>query len=154
MVKHVVGGRNKQVLPQWKCHWCNIQFDNMGSVILFECGLRCANIICSLYIIFDYIPSLYSNVAKIFGHLVMSYTSNLSHFIGRRSTCYTFLLNSGSDWFYWTKTSPISRIFELVHCWGNKASPMTILKINIKILKICWALLEENLTNNLTVRSL
>jgi hypothetical protein len=23
-VKHVVGGRNKQVLPQWKCHWCNI----------------------------------------------------------------------------------------------------------------------------------
>jgi hypothetical protein len=38
MVKHVVGGRNKQVLPQWKCHWCNIQFDNMGSVIFFECG--------------------------------------------------------------------------------------------------------------------
>ncbi len=36
-VKHVVGGRNKQVLPQWKCHWCNIQFDNMGSVIFFEC---------------------------------------------------------------------------------------------------------------------
>jgi hypothetical protein len=38
-VKHVVGGRNKQVLPQWKCHWCNIQFDNMGSIIFFECGL-------------------------------------------------------------------------------------------------------------------
>jgi hypothetical protein len=36
-VKHVVGGRNKQVLPQWKCNWCNIQFDNMGSVIFFEC---------------------------------------------------------------------------------------------------------------------
>jgi hypothetical protein len=36
-VKHVVGGRNKQVLPQWICHWCNIQFDNMGSVIFFEC---------------------------------------------------------------------------------------------------------------------
>ncbi len=36
-VKHVVGGRNKQVLPQWICLWCNIQFDNMGSVIFFEC---------------------------------------------------------------------------------------------------------------------
>ncbi len=36
-VKHVVGGRNKQVLPQWICLWCNIQFDNMGSVIYFEC---------------------------------------------------------------------------------------------------------------------
>jgi hypothetical protein len=38
-VKYVVGGRNKQVLPQWKCHWCNIQFDNMGSVIFFECSV-------------------------------------------------------------------------------------------------------------------
>jgi hypothetical protein len=42
-VKHVVGGRNKQVLPQWICHWCNIQFDNMGSVIFFECGLTRGN---------------------------------------------------------------------------------------------------------------
>jgi hypothetical protein len=40
-VKHVVGGRNKQVLPQCICHWCNIQFDNMGSVIFFECSWRC-----------------------------------------------------------------------------------------------------------------
>ncbi len=38
-VKHVVGGRNKQVLPQWICLRCNIQSDNMGSVIFFECGL-------------------------------------------------------------------------------------------------------------------
>ncbi len=37
-VKHDIGGRNKQVLPQWICHWCNIQFDNMGSVIFFECS--------------------------------------------------------------------------------------------------------------------
>jgi hypothetical protein len=37
-VKHVVGGRNKQVLPQWICLRCNIQFDNMGSVIFFECS--------------------------------------------------------------------------------------------------------------------
>jgi hypothetical protein len=36
-VKHVVRGRNKQVLPQWICLRCNIQFDNMGSVIFFEC---------------------------------------------------------------------------------------------------------------------
>ena len=36
-VKHVVGGRNKQVLPQWICLRCNILFDNMGSVIFFEC---------------------------------------------------------------------------------------------------------------------
>ncbi len=42
-VKHVVGGRNKQVLPQWICLWCNIQFDNMGSVIFFECvTYRCS----------------------------------------------------------------------------------------------------------------
>jgi hypothetical protein len=34
-VKHVVRGRNKQVLPQWICLRCNIQFDNMGSVIFF-----------------------------------------------------------------------------------------------------------------------
>ncbi len=25
--------------PQWICLWCNIQFDNMGSVIFFECIL-------------------------------------------------------------------------------------------------------------------
>jgi hypothetical protein len=37
-VKHVVGGRNKQVLPQWICLRCNIQFDTMGSEIFFECG--------------------------------------------------------------------------------------------------------------------
>ncbi len=36
-VKHVVRGRNKQVLPQWICLRCNIQFDNMGSVIFLEC---------------------------------------------------------------------------------------------------------------------
>jgi hypothetical protein len=36
-VNHVVGGRNKQVLSQWICLRCNIQFDNMGSVIFFEC---------------------------------------------------------------------------------------------------------------------
>ncbi len=35
-VKHVVRCRNKQVLPQWICLRCNIQFDNMGSVIFFE----------------------------------------------------------------------------------------------------------------------
>ncbi len=34
-VKHVVRGRNKQVLPQWICLRCNIQFDNMASVIFF-----------------------------------------------------------------------------------------------------------------------
>ncbi len=37
-VKHVVGGRNKQVLPQWICLCCNIQFDNMGSVIFLSVG--------------------------------------------------------------------------------------------------------------------
>ncbi len=37
-VKHVVGRRNKQVLPQWICLRCNIQFDNMGSVIFFQCA--------------------------------------------------------------------------------------------------------------------
>ncbi len=37
-VKHVVGEAEiNQVLPQWICLRCNIQVDNMGSEIFFEC---------------------------------------------------------------------------------------------------------------------
>jgi hypothetical protein len=55
-VKHVVGGRNKQVLPQWKWNWCNIQFDNMGSVIFFECSLvsTCSILFHLVYIVFKF----------------------------------------------------------------------------------------------------
>ena len=80
-VKHVVGGRNKQVLPQWICLRCNIQFDNMGSVIFFECGgIR------------NYLKNI-RNSAEFRGIFTVKFTRNSAEFCMNLHTEFRRLLN-------------------------------------------------------------